>query len=295
MSDFVLEPAGPFDLSAAVRFIAGWPPAARPDAATGSERILRLAFPVDDWSGHAGVVLRQSRANGPVEGEIASSTAGDPRRVRDQAARIVSLDHNPRGYADLGERDEVVGSRERESGWLRPVLFHSPYEAACWAVLSARTRQSQAARIRDELSATRGARVRVGGEVLLGFPDPEQLLGVRAARGLSEEKLKRLYGVAEIALGGHIDRDRLLSAPHDEALATLQAIRGIGPFWAEGILLRAIGTTDALALGEKRGRLAAAEAYGRPEVVDDDEAYIALAERRRPFRTWVAVLLRATA
>ncbi|HEV2773750.1 MAG TPA: hypothetical protein VGV57_13160, partial [Thermoleophilaceae bacterium] len=64
---------------------------------------------------------------------------------------------------------------------------------------------------------------------------------------------------------------------------------------AEGILLRAVGTTDALPLGEKRGRAAAAEAYGTPEVVDDDGAFAALAERWRPFRTWVAVLLRATA
>ena len=52
--------------------------------------------------------------------------------------------------------------------------------------------------------------------------------------------------------------------------------------------------TDALTLGEKRGRLAAADAYGAPEVVDDDGAFLALAERWRLFRTWVAVLLRAT-
>lgn len=295
MSDFVLAPAGPFDLSAAARFIAGWPPAARPQSATWDERVVRLAFLVDDWSGHAGVLLRQSQVDGPVEGEIVSSTADDPGRVRDQAARIVSLDRDARGYAELGERDEVVGTRQRESGWLRPVLFHSPYEAACWAILSARIRQSQAARIRDELSAAHGATIGVDGEVLPGFPAPERLLAVGEVQGLSEEKVRRLHGVAEVALAGALDRDRLLAAPHDEALATLRAIKGIGPFWAEGILLRAVGTTDALPLGEKRGRLAAAEAYGAPEVVVDDVAFVALAERWRPFRTWVAVLLRATA
>ena len=256
---------------------------------------MRLGFLVDDWSGHAGVILRQSQVDGPVRGEICSSSAADPGRVRDQAARIVSLDRDARGYAELGERDEVVGTRQRESGWLRPVLFHSPYEAACWAILSARIRQSQAARIRDELSVAHGTEIAVDGEVLPGFPDPERLLAVEEARGLSEEKLRRLHGVAEVALAGDLDRDRLLAAPHDEALATLRAIRGIGPFWAEGILLRAVGTTDALALGEKRGWVAAAEAYGAPEVVEDDAAFLGLAERWRPFRTWVAVLLRATA
>jgi DNA-3-methyladenine glycosylase II len=242
VNDFVLEPRGPFDLSAAARFIAGWPPAARPGAAAGDERVVGLGFLVDDWSGHAGVVLRQRHVDGPV-----------------------------------------------------PVLFHSPYEAACWAVLSARIRQSQAARVRDELSFAHGATLPVEGEMLPGFPAPERLLAVGEARGLSEEKLRRLHGVAEVALAGDLDRDRLLAAPYDEALATLRAIRGIGPFWAEGILLRAVGTTDALTLGEKRGRAAAAEAYGAPAAVDDDGAFLALAERWRPFRTWVAVLLRATA
>lgn len=294
MSDFVLEPRGPFDLSAAARFIAGWPPAARPGAAAEGERVVRLGFLVDDWSGHAGVSLRQGEVDGPVSGEICSSTAADPGRVRAQAARIVSLDHDASGYAELGERDDVVGTRQRASGWLRPVLFHSPYEAACWAVLSARIRQSQAARIRDELSAAHGAQIAVDGDVLPGFPDPERLLTVGETRGLSEEKLRRLHGVAEAALAGYLDRDRLLAAPQEEALATLRSIRGIGPFWAEGILLRAVGTTDALPRGEKRARQAAAEAYGAPEVVDDDGAFLALAERWRPFRTWVAVLLRGT-
>lgn len=131
--------------------------------------------------------------------------------------------------------------------------------------------------------------------MLPGFPAPERLLAVGEVQGLSEEKVRRLHGVAEVALAGDLDRDRLLATPQDEALATLRAIRGIGPFWAEGILLRAVGTTDAQGLGEKRGRLAAAEAYGAPEVVDDDAAFVALAERWRPFRTWVGVLLRATA
>jgi DNA-3-methyladenine glycosylase II len=79
----------------------------------------------------------------------------------------------------------------------------------------------------------------------------------------------------------------------EDALATLRELRGIGPFWAEGILLRAVGTTDAVTLGEKLGRQRAAEAYDAPEVAEDDAAFLALAEGWRPYRTWVSVLLRA--
>lgn len=98
--------------------------------------------------------------------------------------------------------------------------------------------------------------------------------------------------MAKDALTSALDRHRLLTVPHEEALATLRAIKGIGPFWAEGILA---GATDPLTLGEKRGRVDAAEAYETPEVGRRRWSVCRPGERWRPFRTWVAVLLRATA
>lgn len=294
MSDFVLDPSGPFTLRSAARFIADWPPAARSGAAGGDDAVVRLAFVVDDWSGHAGVVLRQEEEHGPVAGTIVETTAADPERIRAQAARVVSLDHDGTPFDELGRREGVIGALQRSSGWLRPVLFHSPYEAACWAVISARIRQTQAARIRDDLAAAHGGRMTVDGEDLVSFPAPEALLAVAEVQGLAEEKIRRLHGIAEAALEGRLDRTRLLAMDADNALATLRELRGIGPFWAEGILLRAVGTTDAVTLAEKLGRQRAAAAYDAPEVIEDDAAYLALAERWRPFRTWVSVLLRAT-
>jgi DNA-3-methyladenine glycosylase II len=291
VSDFALAPRGPFTLASAARFIAGWPPAARPQAGADTGTV-RLAFLVDDWSGHAGVALRQD-ADGTVHGTIAESTAADPARVAAQAARIVSLDHDGTGYAALGEADPVVGRLQRASGHLRPVLFHSPFEAACWGVISARMRQPQAAGVRDALSARHGRRITVAGEDLVAFPTPERLLGLDAVEGLTEEKLRRLHGVARAALEGRLDREALLAAEPDAAVAALGELRGIGPFWASGILVRAVGPTDALTLREPRLRAKAAAHYETPAAETDDGAFTALAERWRPFRTWVGVLLRA--
>ncbi len=288
---FPITPRGPFELASAARFIAGWPPAGRTGRVDG---IVRLAFLTDDFTGDAGVVLRQG-SDGAVAGEMVDATARDLDAVRDQAARIVSLDHDGTGYARLGEADEVLGALQRASGWLRPVLFHSPYEAACWSIISLRLRQAQAAAIRDRLSEGHGRAIEVDGERLLAFPAPDRLLQLSEIAGLTEEKVARLHGVANAALEGRLDRARLLAMDHEEALDELCALRGIGPFWSQLILLRAVGPTDAIALGEPRMRAAAATAYGRPELADDDAAFLALAETWRPWRTWVSVLLRATA
>lgn len=264
MGAFTLEPRGPFTLPSAARFIAGWPPG---QGDVDDDRV-HLRFLVDDWSGPAHVVLRQE--NGVVHGSVA---ADNEQRAIAQAARVLSLDHDGTGYADVGERDAVVGELQRSSGYLRPVLFHSPYEAAAWSIISARTRHAQAVRIRDALSRD-GI-----------FPAPERLLSLRAQLSLPEGKLERLHAIAEAALEGRLDRERLLAAPPEQALAELQELPGIGPFYASLILLRAVGTTDVLATGEPRLKKAVEQRYGKPleEVADG----------WRPFRTWVSVLIRA--
>jgi DNA-3-methyladenine glycosylase II len=185
MADFTLEPRGPFTLASAARFIAGWPPG----QGHADDDEIRLDFLVDDWSGPAHVVLRE--ADGVVHGTV---DADHEERAIAQAARIVSLDHDGSGYPEVGERDPIVGELQRASGYLRPVLFHSPYEAAAWSVISARTQHAQATKLRDALSE-QGI-----------FRAPEQLLQLRELQGLPANKVPRLHGIAQAALEGKLDR-----------------------------------------------------------------------------------------
>lgn len=274
-------------LAAAARFWAAFPPAARPEAAEGEG--LRLAFVVDAMDGVAGVALRQD-AGGVVRGQLVGDA--DPDAVRRQVARVLSLDHDAAGYAALGERDPVLGALQRARPGLRPVLWPSPYEAAAWAILSARSGLRQTLAVRRRLQEQHGVAVQVDGERLLSFPLPERLLALHAVDGLPEERLRRLHAVAEAALDGRLDAAALREAAPVQALERLRTIRGIGPFSAGLVLARASGAADVLPSGEPRVRAAAARAYGLAEA-RDEEAFAALAERWRPFRTWACVLLRS--
>jgi hypothetical protein len=72
------------------------------------------------------------------------------------------------------------------------VRFHSPYEAAAWAVIAGHRAQRQAAGIRRHLAETIGEGFDLAGERLHAFPTPRRLLDVDKARGLAPEQFRSL-------------------------------------------------------------------------------------------------------
>ena len=277
---------GPFDLTASTRFLEGFAPAARPDAgATVGE--LRLAFPAAPSWRPVGVLVSQPEPDGPVRARVFADTS-DVEAVLEQVRRILSLDVDGSGFAAVGERDPVVGELRRRYPGLRPVTFHSPYEAACWTIISHRIRIVQAAGLKQQLAERFGTPVDVAGVRLPTFPAPAALPD--RVPLVSELKSDRLHAVAQAALAGRLDAAALRALPPDEAITRLRELPGIGPFSAELILLRGAGHPDAFPATESRLHDEMAHAYG---LTDPPAAELArIAEDWRPYRTWVSLLLR---
>jgi DNA-3-methyladenine glycosylase II len=291
MSSFTTTPDGPFSLAAAAAFGFG-PNAGRPQPA-GAE--MRLAFVTDDMRHHAAVHLT-GRRDGAVTAAIESDA--DQDAVLRQVLRILSLDHPGGPWAAIGERDPVIGALQRAHDWLRPVLFHSPYEAAAWSIISARRYRAQAAAVRARICAELGATPCVAGEEVPAFPLPERLLTADSLPGMAANRVTWLQAVARAALDGQLDAARLAAMPPDEALADLRKLPGIGPASATLILLRATGVTDVLTFAEPRlpGYVAhfyGSHSRGTATAAASREEIERIAEGWRPYRTWAAVLVRA--
>ena len=134
--------------------------------------------------------------------------------------------------------------------------------------------------------------MRIGGTRLLAAPHPQRILDVRTFPGLPTEKLSRLHGIARAALAGRLDAAHLRAMPFSQALAELRTLRGIGQWSATHVLLRGAGFADEPAFAEPRVRRAYAAAMGLT-AEPTEEALLIAAERWRPYRTWVCVLLAA--
>lgn len=281
-------PQGPFSLAATERFLTGWA-----GTASGAETPaghVHLAFVPDGGQQAAGVCLRQPGGlDTPVE--VTVTGAADPQAALVQAVRAVSLDVDGRGWPPVGERDPVLGDLQQRHHWLRPVGFWSPFEAGAWLLIGHRIRMTQAAAVKARMGAELGEQVEVCGQALHAFPAPSVVAGLTDVRGLPERKVASLRALGAAASDGRLDGDRLRSLPEAEVLADLQQLPGVGPFTAEGILIRGAMAPDVLSLHEPRLPHAVALAYA----LDADpgpDALLARAQEWSPYRSWATVLLR---
>jgi 3-methyladenine DNA glycosylase/8-oxoguanine DNA glycosylase len=277
---------GPFDLMASARFLEGFAPAARADAA-GRPGELRLAFPVAPSWRPVGVLVKQPTPDGPVRAAV----RGEPSDVDEAVTavrRILSLDVDGADFPGIGARDPVVGELQRRYPGLRPVAFHSPYEAACYAVIGHRIRMTQAATIKHQLAQRLGESVDVHGVLLPTFPSPSVLRAQPHVPMVSEQKSDRLKAIAEAAEAGRLDAAELRSLPMLDALARLKELPGIGDFSAELILLRGAGHPDGFPEAETRLHEEMRRAYQATTKNELKE----IAEGWSPYRTWVALLMR---
>jgi DNA-3-methyladenine glycosylase II len=281
---FTIVPEGPFSLREAATFGFGQ------RLETTWDGVLRLAFCVDGYTEHAGAEVRQD------EDGVHCTVIGDADldAVRRQVARVLSLDHDGAAFARVGDRDPVIAQLLAAAPGLRPPLFYSPYEAAAWAVLSVRRVPKQMDAVRRRLSEAHGATFELAGERVAAFPTPEQLLVVDAFAGISADRLARMHGVARAALDGLLDVSRIHALGPEAAMADLQRINGIGPFYSALIVIRASGFADVLPPDEQKALALVGELYGLGAPATSEQL-AEIAEAWRPFRTWATVLIRAAA
>jgi DNA-3-methyladenine glycosylase II len=280
----VLPVDGPFSLAAAESFEFG-PNTARPSP---DASVMRLAFVADDLRHHVGAVLTQ-RPDGSLAADI---TGDEPAGAAEaQVRRILSIDTGVDGWLAAGRADPVLGGLQAAHPGLRPVLFHSPYEAAAWAVLSQRRQRAQGIALRRRLCEAAGVVFDLAGQPGAAFPLPQRLLEVTQFAGIEDSRMARLHAVAQAALDGQLDAAALRAMSTEAALAALQRINGLGPFYATLVYLRSTGVTDALTRSEPRLRDYLRHYYDLPKAPSSAEIE-GIAEQWRPFRTWAAVLFR---
>jgi DNA-3-methyladenine glycosylase II len=279
------HPAPPFDFAKSLAFLGDFAPMrGEQTVAPGS---LRKAVGVEGTAAafevsSAGTV-EEPRLSYTLYSEEQLSTARREAAL-DRVAFFLSLADDLRTFYALAGEDPVFAPVAEGLYGYHQVKFLTPFESACWAVLSQRSPMAMSLRMKAALVEACGGGIRVKGELLRSFPEPEQVaaLGPDGLRELirNERRAESLGAVAHAF--AEVDERFLRTAPYAEVGTWLRSIRGIGEWSASFVLLRGLGRMERVPLTEQRLLDAASRLYGRGETVTGE----GLERLARPYGAW---------
>jgi len=166
---------------------------------------------------------------------------------------------------------------------LKPKKRRSPFESLVQSVAYQQLNGTAAATILGRVKALYPNK---------RFPSPEDLIGtpdekLRAA-GLSRAKTAAIKDIARKTLEGIVPTSRaIVKMSNEEIIERLIAVRGVGPWTVEMLLIFTLGRTDVLPATDYGVRKGFAMTYGWKDLPTPKEL-LAHGERWKPHRTTAA-------
>lgn len=225
----------------------------------------------------------------PGQGDCLRATIrADTAAVPEIGARLRNLFDCAADPAAIGavlSRDPHIAPLVAARPGLRVPGAWSGFELGVRAILGQQVSVAAATRLAGRLVAALGTPVAGMGDLTHVFPDPEAVADADIARILN---MPRARGAAIQALAAaSLTEPDLFDPDQDRATGRLTAIRGIGPWTAQYIAMRALRDADALPVGDIGLMRALDTGAGRPTPAQ----LLARAEAWRPWRAYAAMHL----
>ncbi len=197
------------------------------------------------------VAIAVAQSRGGARPAIEAALSGpDDRATRDAVAatlaRVLRLDLDLAPFYRIARSDRVLAPMVERLRGMRPPRFPSVFEAFGNAVACQQVSLTAGLHVLNRVAGSYGRAGRIDGEAMKSFPDPRLIARARdddlRALGLSYPKARYLIGLARIALDRRDPGFGSLEALDDAAVAErLRALRGVGRWTAEYVMLRGLG------------------------------------------------------
>jgi len=291
-----LSPKAPFDFSKSLDFLRDFPPMR--DDQKIDELSLTRAVCIGGQTVVFNVRCTGTIKNPRLKYALSSDrplTPGVRDAVVDRIGFFLSLSDDLEQFYRIGYGDVDFAPALQRLYGLHQVKFLTPFESACWAVLSQRYPAAAAQRTKQAITEKFGTGLEINGQRYVAFPDPYRLAYVKEddldALVRNQRKTQFLIGVAKAF--AEKDERFLRTAKYDEVEKWLSEIQGIGEWSSKLILLRGLGRMEKIAV-EKRLLRAASKVYGRGRTLTQN-VLDQMAEKYGPWKGYWAYYLRTAA
>jgi DNA-3-methyladenine glycosylase II len=222
------------------------------------------------------------------EGEQVTETLA---LAAEAVARWWRLDQDPRELDEIAARDPILGALLARLHGARSPLMPSPFECLVWAILGQQITVAFAFKMKRALVERYGDSIEHDGRRYWLFPEAARLAEADPAElrelQFSRQKSDYLRTLAALVAEDRIDWAELAKMPSDAAIKALTALRGVGRWTAEYVLMRGLGHQDVIPAADVGLQAAIGRAYGLGKKATESEVR-ALAEQWVPRRSHAA-------
>ena len=269
-----LTPTPPFDFSKSLQFLGIFGPTKNEQ--TVSTHSLTKAISIDGQT-----VVFQLTSIGTTEKPGLEYTLFSAKpfsqamenAVVERITFFLSLKDDLQPFYRLGRADPDFAPIIEHLYGYHQVKFLTPFENACWAVLTQRNPMKIAQQTKQALVEKYGSSLEVSGSVYWAFPEPMQIAVVDESELLKMIRNDRRteYLVAAARAFSEADEEFLKTASDEAVEAWLRNIKGIGEWSATFIMVRGLGRMERVPLTEARLFEAASKVYGHGEELSRDD------------------------
>src|SRR6266516_2667265 len=289
-----LIPTPPFDFNKSLNFLGVFMPTKR-------EKIISPDTLTKSISIDAQTIVFQLISIGTIENPQLEYTLFSAQPITEEKQKAVvermtfflSLKDDLRPFYRISREDSYFEPIMDHLYGYHQVKFLTPFENACWAVLTQRNPMKIAQKTKQALIEKYGNHLEVNENVYSAFPEPIQIAVADYGEILKMIRNDRRteYLIATARAFSEVNEEFLKTAPDKEIEAWLRNIKGIGQWSATFIMVRGLGRMEYIPLTETRLLEAASKVYGHGEELGREELK-RLAERYGPWQGYWAHYLR---
>jgi DNA-3-methyladenine glycosylase II len=256
----LLKPTPPFRLDLTV-----WTLRRRPDNAVDrwDGQTYRRVLPLPGGPAEVAVIQvgtpEVPRLRVAVEGE--SLRRAERTAVVAALERLLGLRLDLTAFYRFAARQERLGQLARRFRGMKPPRYATVFEAIVNAIACQQVTLTLGIRLLNRLAASYGPAIphpETADAAVHAFPRPADVAGLQPDElrriGFSWQKARASIELAGSIVAGRLDLEKLAEFPDEEAVEHLCALRGVGRWTAEYVLLRGLGRTNVFPGDDVGGR-----------------------------------------
>jgi len=242
---FTLSLPAPYHRAVALRWL-GRDAESRTEGVRGTSMVKALLF--DGAPALLRIDLGAASARCTLDRPVSPTAM---RKAHVAAVRMLGLGVDPAPFERRAGRDPLLRRLVKGRRGLRVPLTSSIFEALLWTVAGQQVNLAFAYRLRRVVIELTGA---PAGDGFLAHPSPAAVARLDyddlTRRQWSRRKAEYAIDVARSIAGGALDAESLPDAPATAVRETLEALRGLGVWSANYVMMRGCGFADCVPLGD---------------------------------------------